>query len=323
MDKSMKNKGKGIQWLRGVSITLVILFFVFIPISNKYANFKISYNQGRLVELSDGRATSVVYNVLDAFYRDFPDPIVAATSNNGSLWAYTIFGIPVSDPLGLLSELVSSVRFPLKYLLGGFISYFLALVFGRFFCGWLCPTIAINKAAALTRKFLIWLKVPLLDLKIPQKTRVFVFWGGMLLSYLFGMWTWHFILPYISFSHEIFSLVIFQTFTVGIYFLLSIFLLEVAVMPGQYCKSICPTGLLLSWIGRIPLFKLKTDSEKCPQGCHVCYDVCPVDLYPKNNQMHSCHLCSICVSACPSQNIRFGINEYIKKNKSAKEVEKV
>ncbi|MGL1885324.1 MAG: 4Fe-4S binding protein [Reichenbachiella sp.] len=308
------NKSR-IQLLRFVSVLMVILFFVFIPISNKYANFKIAYNQGRLVELSDGKVYATFYNALDWFYSLFPDPVIAATSNNGSLWAYTIFGVPISDPLGLLSELISSVHFPMKYLIGGLIPYLLALLLGRFFCGWLCPMIAINKIAAWVRKGLLFFKVPLLEFKISVYTRVFVFWGGLVLSYLFGMWTWHFILPYISFTHEIFSLVIFQSFTVGIYFLLSVFLLEVAVIPGQYCKSICPTGLLLSWFGRVQLFRLKTDSSNCPKGCHVCFDVCPVDLYPKNNELHSCHLCSVCVTACPESNIEFGVTDYLNSSK--------
>jgi ferredoxin-type protein NapH len=308
MNKTKKHKL--IKAARIMSILMVSLFFVFIPLSNKYANFKIAYNQGRLVELSDGKATAIVYNMLDWFYSKFPDPVIAATSNNGSLWAYTIFGIPISDPLGLLSEMISAVHFPIKYLLGGLIPYVLALLLGRFFCGWLCPMIAINWLAAQVRKALLVIKVPLLNVKLPVQTRIFVFFGGLVLSYAFGMWTWHFILPYISFSHEIFSLIIFQSFTVAIYFLLSVFLLEVAVIPGQYCKSICPTGQLLSWIGYLQLFRLKADEKKCPQGCHDCYDVCPVDLYPKNNQLHSCHLCSLCVSACPEENIKFGLHSF-------------
>ncbi len=305
-----------LKLLRTLSVLMVIAFFVFIPLSNKYANFKIAYNQSRLVELSDGIITATIYRGLDWFYSKFQDPVVAATSNNGSLWAYTIFGVSISDPLGLLSEMVSAVHFPIKYLLGGLIPYVLTLLLGRFFCGWLCPMIAINKIASVVRKALLYVKMPLLNIKLPVQTRLFVFWGGLALSYIFGMWTWHFILPYISFSHEIFSLIVFQSFTVGIYFLLAIFLFEVAVIPGQYCKSICPTGQLLSWIGHIQLFRLKVNEANCPQGCHDCYNACPVDLYPKNNQLHSCHLCSLCVTACPENNIRFGISNYLKKSGS-------
>jgi len=230
-----------IQKLRHFSLFSVIAFFVFIPLSNWYANFKISYNNSRLVGLSDGKLESWLYHFLDWFYSFFDDPVIAATSNNGSLWAYTIFGIPISDPLGLLSEIISSVHFPIKYFIGGLIPYILAIIFGRFFCSWLCPMVVINAFCEKLRKLLLFFHVPLLNLKIPVQTRAFVFFGGLALSYGFGMWTWHFILPYISFTHEIFSLIIFHSFTVGAYFLLTIVLFEIAVVPGQYCKSVCPT----------------------------------------------------------------------------------
>lgn len=309
-------KSRIIQILRFFSLFSVIAFFVFIPLSNWYANFKISYNNSRLVNLSDGKIESWVYHGLDWFYSFFEDPVLAATSNNGSLWAYTVFGVPISDPLGLISEIISSVHFPLKYFIGGLIPYVLAIIFGRFFCSWLCPMVFINWVNRNIRKSLLFLRVPLLDLKIPTETRAVVFWGGLALSYFFGMWVWHFILPYISFTHEIFSLIIFNSFTIGAYFLLVIILFEVAVTPGQYCKSVCPTGYLLSVIGRIRIVKLKTEPAKCPQGCHDCFDACPIDLYPKNNTLHSCHLCMECVDACPANNIN--ITTAFKKDKNEK-----
>ena len=307
----MKNVSK-VQILRYFSLSLTIGFFIFVPFSNWYANFKLSYNNERLVGLADGPVNSAIYEGLDGLYSNFEEPVIAATSNNGSLWAYTVFGVPISDPLGLLAEMVSSVHFPLKYFLGGLIPYIFALLFGRFFCSWVCPMVFLNAVSRRVRKILLYLKIPLLDLKIPTQTRVVVFFGGFVLSYLYGMWTWHFILPYISFTHEIFSLIIFQSVTIGAYFLLAIVLFEIAVTPGQYCKSVCPTGLLLSVVGKVSLFRLKTEPEKCPKGCHDCYDVCPVDLYPKNNKLSSCHLCAQCVDVCPSQNIKITnlIKEY-------------
>lgn len=314
MEKTIKSRL--IQYLRYLSLFSVIAFFVFIPLSNWYANFKISYNNSRLVKLSDGQIESWLYHGLDWFYSFFEDPVLAATSNNGSLWAYTVFGVPISDPLGLISEIISSVHFPIKYFIGGLIPYVLAIIFGRFFCSWLCPMVAINFINRKIRKVLLFFKVPLLDVKIPTETRAVVFWGGLVLSYFFGMWVWHFILPYISFTHEIFSLIIFNSFTIGAYFLLTIILFEVAVTPGQYCKSVCPTGYLLSLIGRIRIVKLKTEPAKCPVGCHDCYDACPIDLYPKNNMLHSCHLCMECVDACPAKNIN--ITTAFKKDKNEK-----
>jgi len=305
-----------IQLIRLISLLSVVAFFIFVPLSNKYANYKLAYNHPHLVELADGKISAFTYDLLDKFYTLWEDPIRAATSNNGSLWAYTIFGVPISDPLGLISELINSVKFPIKYFVGGSIPFLLAILFGRFFCAWLCPMVVVYGLTQKIRWVLDKLHMPLLNLRIDQSARIFLFWLGLIISYFMGAWVWHFILPYITFSHEIFSLIIFSSFTVGAYFLLAMILLDLAVIPGQFCKSICPTGLLLSWIGRVQVFKLKAAASKCPEGCHDCYDVCPVDLFPKNEKLHSCHLCAKCMDACPVQNIHFRLNEiYVIKQK--------
>ncbi len=105
-----KIKRSKVQNYRYLFLISVILFFCFIPISNWYANNKIAFNQARLVGLAEGNFAFYKYAILDSFYMLFPDPVIAATSNNGSLWAFTIMGIPISDPLGIISEMINSVK---------------------------------------------------------------------------------------------------------------------------------------------------------------------------------------------------------------------
>lgn len=303
--KRLKNSIHTIQILRFISLCSVVGFFILVPLSNWYANNKIAYNQSRLVGLANGELMAAVYAVLDSFYSLWDDPVRAATSNNGSLWAYTVLGIPISDPLGLLAELCNSVKFPLKYLLGGLIPYLFAILLGRVFCSWLCPMALIFGINARLRRVADNLGIPLLRLKIPQSTRTFLFWFGLVLSHFLGAWVWHFILPYITFSHEIFSIITFSSFTVGVYFLFALILLDFALIPGQFCKSVCPTGLLLSWVGRLRLVKIKVDGSSCPKYCIQCLRVCPVSLYPrKDKTLSSCHLCMLCVNECPKQIIK-------------------
>jgi len=308
MRKLKTKKISKIQIARMLALISVILFFIFVPLSNWYANNKAAYNHAHLVELAEGPTMGFIYKSLDLLYTQFKDPVTAATSNNGSLWAYTVMGIPISDPLGLIAELLNSVKFPLKYLIGGLIPFLVILLLGRFFCAWLCPMTVLFGITKRIRSLMTKIGIPLMGLKLELRTRVVVFWGGMLLSHFFGAWVWHFVLPYISFTHEAFSIIVFSSFTAGIYFLIAFLVLDIGLIPGEYCRSICPTGFLLSYLGQYSVFKLKADRPNCPKGCLICFDVCPIGLYPKMDKLYSCHLCMKCVDACPSQHIALGLN---------------
>lgn len=311
-----KIKKSHIQTIRYICLISVILFFCFIPISNWYANNKIAFNQARLVGLAEGVFASYLYAILDSFYSLFPDPVIAATSSNGSLWAFTIMGIPMSDPLGIISELINSVKLPMKYLLGATIPFLIAITFGRVFCSWFCPMSFFFDITKKIKILFIKLHIPVLELKIPSETRVYIFWTGLIFSYFMGMWVWHFILPYITFSHEIFSYVVFNTFTVGIYYFVAIIILDIGLISGEFCNSLCPTGWLLAKIGDYSLLRLKADSAACPPKCKICYTVCPIDLFPKEGILFDCHLCYKCVDNCPKKHIELKLNQIYTTNKS-------
>lgn len=307
--RRLKVKKSWIQWIRAASLFSVFAFFIFVPASNWYANYKIAYNQARLVALAEGPFLGTVYSILDWFFTFWDDPVTAATSNNGSLWAFTLLGVPFSDPLGLISEIINGVHFPLKYLIGGFIPFAVVLVFGRAFCAWLCPMTVLYGVTAKIRGLMLRFGFPLLVVELPERSRMFIFWIGMVLTHFLGAWVWHFVLPYISFTHEIFSIVIFSSFTVGIYFLIALLVLDIGLIPGQFCKSLCPTGWLLAALGEKRLARLKADEANCPTRCTRCQDVCPINLFPRKGELYSCHLCMKCVDNCPKHHIelKFGV----------------
>ncbi len=311
--KRLRIKRSKYQYLRYAILLSVLLFFIFVPLSSWYANNKISYNHSHLVGLSYGPMMGSTYAALDWFYSMWDDPVTAATSNNGSLWAFTILGVPFSDPLGLISELINSVKFPLKYLIGGLIPFVVVLLLGRVFCSWLCPMTVLYGVTGYIRSIMLRVGIPLMSVRLERKTRVIVFWGGLVLSYLFGAWVWHFILPYISFTHEMFSYFVFSTFNVGFYFIIALLVLDIGLVPGQFCNSVCPTGFLLSYLGKFSVVKLRVEASKCPSGCTLCNKVCPVELFPKEGDLYSCHLCLKCVDNCPTTNIALGLNPLYKK----------
>jgi ferredoxin-type protein NapH len=313
MKKRVNKKSHPYQLWRYVSLFMVLLFFIAIPVFNWYSNLKIGYNQARLVELAQGYWAGRLYAFIDLFYSLWDNPVQVASSNNGSLWAFSIFGLPFSDPLGVLSEVLHAVRVPWDYLLGVIIPLIFIFTLGRVFCSWICPMVLLFEITSKIRGFLLKMKIPLMDIKIDKEVSMVLFWLGMVASAFTGAWVWHFILPYITFSHEIFSYIVFSSFTVGIYVLVAVLAVDIALIPGQFCRSVCPTGFFLSWLGKIRVFQLRVDETKCPPSCKLCQKKCDIDLFPRVNQVSSCHLCMKCVEGCPVDNIKL-INVFPRRN---------
>jgi polyferredoxin len=130
----------------------------------------------------------------------------------------------------------------------------------------------------------------------------------MILTVYMGTWIWHYLLPYITLSQEVFSLVIFSSFTAGVYYLVAVILLDFAVMPGEFCRSVCPTGFFLKVIGKFRPIRLKVDNSQCPKYCVSCQNSCELKLYPKEDaKLNDCHLCLKCVDACPKSILKVGV----------------
>lgn len=78
--------------------------------------------------------------------------------------------------------------------------------------------------------------------------------------------------------------------------------------PGcQICVSACPYALIS--VRKIFQGIIKINNEKCPEGCHLCFDVCPIKstrksaLYFSNGKIYVneqyCVYCGACKLICP------------------------
>ena len=57
----------------------------------------------------------------------------------GTTWSGNFFGLKLSDPLGVAGQIAAAKTVYWPYVLTALIPIVLTLVFGRFFCGWICP----------------------------------------------------------------------------------------------------------------------------------------------------------------------------------------
>ena len=223
------------------------------------------------------------------------------------------------DPLSALTVLASSWLLPAG--LGvALLVVALTVVFGRAFCGWICPLGTLHHVASwLTRS---------------QKR------GGY---HQVNRWRPHFRLKYLllvalgiaalagtgvvglldplslamrSFASGLLPAASLVTSTAGArsrtfagaWFTAAVFLgLLVANrwIARWWCRALCPLGALLGLAARTAVFRIEVDRERC-NDCHRCVRDCQGADEPfAQHRVSECHVCLNCVSVCPEGAIRY------------------
>ncbi len=160
----------------------------------------------------------------------------------------------------------------------------LSLVFGRIFCGHICPAGAIQELASL---------VPLPKIgqkwkEISRGIRALVF--VIVLAAAFG-WSVG-IISYFGLE-EFFSL---DVTSVLFYVFLGVLLLS-TVVYRPFCRFICPYGLILSLTAAVSSLKFRR-TDKCIE-CRLCEKACPTNEAKMGDRKSECYMCGRCVEVCP------------------------
>lgn len=158
----------------------------------------------------------------------------------------------------------------------------LSLVFGRIFCGHLCPVGSVQELA--------WnLPVKKIAIRTPgylEIARAMVF-GAAVIGGLF-------LFNIMEFTG------VYAFFTLAISAGLVTFLVILAVSAVIYrplCRAICPFGLLFSLPSHFSRYRL-TRTSRCI-GCRKCERICPAGTAGKDAPKRECYLCARCTGTCP------------------------
>ncbi len=241
----------------------------------------------------------------------FDDPVALSDQFNGGYWSITLFGVTISDPLALLGHALAGLTIHWPLLVGALMPIIIAVLMGRVFCGWICP---VNTILELNAKFRRWLERKLIHIRLPTalaplQSRYLVLLAGIIISTIAGVGIFGFILPYVGLVRDWHLVVYGGAFGFGVLFMVVLMAIELVAAPRLWCRSLCPTGLVLGLLGRKRLFGIKPHpSRDCLQGCHLCAKVCPVGVDPINQlKTEECMMCNACVTQCPSDVITLGL----------------
>ncbi|NOY65745.1 MAG: 4Fe-4S binding protein, partial [Nitrospirae bacterium] len=172
-------------------------------------------------------------------------------------------------------------------------------VFGRIWCGWLCPqTVLLDLSSDVTTIF---------PLRLRDKLQKLVL---LPLSALVSMTLiWYFVPPEemlgTLFSNKLITL-FFLVLWIVIYS-------ELAFLGRRFCTSICPYSMLQSGLfDRDTLvIDFEGSQEEGCMGCDKCVRVCPVGIDIKKGLRRECVACAECIDACRSMTLPRNLSPFI------------
>lgn len=185
------------------------------------------------------------------------------------------------------------IKWQTGYLLLFLVIVISALLYGRVFCGYICPFGAVQELLHLKK----------LSKKISSS------WNRYLTKAKYVL------LGYLVLRVLITGQVIFQDYTpfkalftwggnpLSIGLTLTVVLLSI-IIYRPFCRYLCPLGAFLAVLSRFSLFKVKVGSN-CV-NCGLCKNVCKTQAIlgksPKINYFE-CILCGDCIRECPKKTI--------------------
>jgi ferredoxin-type protein NapH len=223
----------------------------------------------------------------------------------GTTSALTFGSFTVISPLEWILVSLSTQTILISLLVPVLIVILIIALFGRFFCGWICPVgMLLDYSHNLTVK--------------NNKKNLSPLWRNMeryviLLAILTASLLFKFTAPYL-FSppgivyRTIIHIIIHGIIGADLAVLLLIFILDVFAtrFDRTWCNTLCPLGTLISSLSIINLMKPKVDKKKC-NNCLVCERICPMRIpiiKTDNWAMMACNKCLKCWENCPVKAIK-------------------
>lgn len=187
---------------------------------------------------------------------------------------------------------------------------FLTIIFGRFFCGYMCAFGTINDLLykLSSRVFKIKFKV---NRSVDSFLKLIKY--AVLLFIIVGVWTFgisglNSINPWEAFA----QLIQFPPQLASVTALIVLMLIFVGALFIErfFCRYLCPLGAFLSILQVFRIVKIRKDKTGCINGCNACTRSCPMGInLDKVNRVDSleCIECMNCVGICPKGNAKLTI----------------
>jgi polyferredoxin len=194
----------------------------------------------------------------------------------------------------------------------------LSWLFGRAFCGWVCPLGSLLDAFQL---LIFWRRFPGTRRPLRRRNQSLRFYvlAAVLVASLTSLQFLGWFDPLVIFQRGLTALMqnffvagkpAAQVYLVGISLVFIAILLLELWQPRFWCRNLCPLGALLSLISRFSLLNRRV-SNQCTL-CGECRQECAMRAIPRdphNTDYTACTFCMECAESCPQRGVSFNFGK--------------
>ena len=186
-----------------------------------------------------------------------------------------------------------------------FITAVITLVFGRAFCGWICPLGAISDFFSYVGRKL-HLPVINVPVKFERVLRLIKY------LFLFVMLTETFVSgtlvfrdhdPWVAWAHLSGGWEEILARPAAYVILFAVVMFGSMLIRRMWCRYLCPLGAALGIISLLSPLRVGRAGETTCYDCGLCYGDCPASLQPQNGDVPrtECISCGVCVAEAPEE----------------------
>ena len=290
--------------LRWVTLATVFAMLLLLPFLHLYQTYLAAHAYDLLAPSEKN-----LYDLMEQLTSPFvADPEKQLDVIKGNTWSGTFWGVQLSDPLAIAGHIAAGLKLYWPYLLTGLIPVFATILFGRFYCGWICPATFLyelnTNVGVLLRKAGLHVGIK----KYDRRLKYVVLALGLVLSGVTGSIVFSAFYPPLLVGREIYYAVALGGFGGGSVFFVLTLLFDLLVARRGFCRYLCPGGALYALLGRYRIFRIRRIVETC-NDCAKCTAVCEFGLDPLRDQFgQECNNCSACIAVCPTDAMTFYVS---------------
>jgi ferredoxin-type protein NapH len=287
--------------LRWVTLSIVFAMLVLLPFLHVYQTYTAAHAYDLLLP---GEKT--LYDAMETLTAPFTnDPAEDLDVIKGTTWSGTFWGFQISDPLAVAGQVAAGMTLYWPFLVTALIPVALTVVFGRIFCGWICPATLLYELNTNFASWLRWAGLRPGNRRLDKRIKYAVLIVGLVLSAMTGSVLVAAIYPPAIIGREIYYAIALGGLGVGTVFFLGTLLFDLLVARRGFCRYLCPGGALYSLLGRYRLVRIRRIVETC-NDCAKCNVVCEFDLDPLRDGFgQECNNCTACMAVCPTDAMTF------------------